>query len=229
MLVVMLIDNKEAFIEQNKYFIYHTASNVCKKRLAWENDDELSIAMIAFNNACDKFSKKKGNFYSFAKVVIKNAIIDYYRKAKNTPYLIFQDSAEENTAFNYIENKISLDEYEKSLENQLRAEEIDLFTKELVQYKLSFSDLVNSSPSHKDTRNTLLNIALLCAKNDEILQHIKTKKLLPIKEIVILTNANRKYLEKWRRYLLALILIISDEKYPFIKSYLNIKVDENEY
>ncbi|KOA18997.1 RNA polymerase sigma factor SigI [Clostridium homopropionicum DSM 5847] len=221
-----ILENRDSFIENNKNFIYGAAYKVCKRKLDWTNDEELSISLIAFNDACDKYSEEKGNFFSFASVIIKNALIDFFRKANNTPYLTFDNSSEDNKE-DYIDYKISIDNYQIETENKKRAEEIALFSQELANYKLSFSALVESSPSHVDTRNNLLNLAIACSKDNNILDYIKNKKLLPIAQIALLTNTKKKYLEKWRRYLLTLILILSTEEYPYIKSYLNIKVGEN--
>jgi RNA polymerase sigma factor len=216
-------NNRNTFIEENKSFIYLATYKVCKRTLDWNNDDELSISLIAFNHACETYQSTKGNFYSYARVLIKNALIDYFRKIKNTPLLVF-DFDGENVEF--IDTKTSLSEFERSLENKNRAEEIALFSKELSVYKLDFNVLINSSPSHIDTRNSLLNLAFSCAGEESIMGYIKEKKLLPVKEITLLTSANRKFIEKWRRYILSLILIISSDEYAYIKSYLNLKVGE---
>lgn len=219
--------NRDKFIEDNKNFIYSTAYKTCKRNLDWTNDDELSIALIAFNNACNTYNEKKGNFFSYTSVLIKNSLIDFFRKSKNIPYLLFDDTNDEINGDSYLDYKASLSQYEIDLENQKRAEEISTFSKELAKYKLSFSDLVKSSPSHIDTRNNLLNLALICSKNDDILKYIKDKHLLPVSQIALLTGTRKKYIEKWRRYLLTLILLISSEEFLYIKSYLNIKVGEN--
>lgn len=216
--------DRNTFIEENKAFIYNTAYNICKRKLSWENDDELSISLIAFNNACNSFKEEKGNFYSYAKVIIKNSLIDYFRKGKNAPLVMFANEDEE---LQYIDVKNSVEQYSVELENKSRTEEIKEFSKELELYKLDFSILVKSSPSHKDTRDSLLNIAFTCAGEETIVNTVKEKKMLPLKEIMLLTGSNRKLLEKWRRYILILILILSSDKYPYIKSYLNIKVGEN--
>lgn len=223
----LISKDRDKFILEHKNFIYGIAHKVCKKNLDWNNDDELSIALIAFNNACDSYSAEKGNFFGYTSVIIKNALIDFFRKAKNTPYLVFDNVSNEVDGEDYIDYKASLNKYEIDLENQKRAEEIALFSKELSKYKLNFMELVQSSPSHIDTRNNLLNVALACSKNEDILEYIKKKKLLPVSQIVLFTNTKKKYIEKWRRYLLTLILILSTKEYPYIKSYLNIKVGEN--
>lgn len=217
--------SRNDFIEENKSFIFSAACRVCKRRLAWENDDELSIALIAFNKACDTYSENKGNFHSYARVLIKNSLIDFFRKSENLPYLVFDSDSEE---MEYVEYKSSMSSYEKQMENSMRAEEIAMFSKELEKYGLNFSILLKSSPSHKDTRNTLLNIAFACIKEETILNSIKLKGTLPVKEILLLTGVNRKLIEKWRRYIIVLIMILSSSDYPYIKSFLNIKVGERD-
>lgn len=219
----LLMNNRNKFIEENKGFIYSIACKISNRKLDWLNDDELSIALIAFNTACDNYNKDKGKFLSYAKVLIKNALIDFFRKSKNTPYLMFQDEEE---VVNYIDNKGALIEFEKEKENLLKAEEIATLCQQLLKYKLSLNDLVQSSPSHIDTRNMLLNIAFKASREDHIISYINNKKNLPIKEIMLLTSTNRKFLEKWRRYILAMILILASDEYPYIRSYFNIKVGE---
>ncbi len=218
------INDKEVFIEENKKFIYNTTSNVCKKKLYWENDDELSIAMIAFNKAYDSYSSVKGNFFSYAKVIIKNALIDYFRNSSSKYYLTFNSEDEKEPD---ITIKNSIKTYELQQENKIRSEELAHLCKELSEYKLSLDDLIKSSPSHKDTKYNLLNIAFLCSKDEAILKQLYKNKLLPVKQICILTGSNKKLIEKWRRYLLSLILILSNKEYCYIKSYLNIKAGDN--
>lgn len=219
-----LNNNRNDFIEKSKKFIYGVAANICRKKLQWENDDELSIALIAFNKACESYVEDKGNFFGYSKVLIKNAIIDHFRKSANNPYLTF---SEEDNQLEYIDVKNSMTNYEIRQENIKRGEEIKLFDDELKKYGLSFEVLAKSSPTHKDTRDKLLNLAFSCANEPSILEHIHKSKTLPVKQICLLTNSNRKLIEKWRRYIFALILIFSNKEYVYIRSYLNMKVGEN--
>jgi RNA polymerase sigma-I factor len=216
-------NNRNTFIERNRDFIYKTTYNICKRSISWQNDDELSIALIAFNKACDNYDESKGDFFSYSRVIIRNSLIDYFRKNGQSPMLIFDD---DDSTLDYIDNKLSLDQFSIEVENSCRSAEIIEFSKVLSSFGLTFDILADSSPSHCDTRSSLLKIAADCSVNDEILGFIKKKKQLPIKQICIYTGANKKTLEKWRRYLLALILILSSNEYPYIKSYLNIKVGD---
>lgn len=218
--------DRDTLIEENKSFIFKTTCRICKRKLDWENDDELSVALVAFNKACDSYKEDKGSLNGYAGVLIKNALIDFFRKEKNTPYLVFDDE-NENDDFEYIDYKNSMYEYQKQKENSIRADEIKLLSIELSKYNLSFSDMVKASPSHRDTRNTLLNIALKCLKEDMVVDTIKQKKQLPVKQIILLTQCSRKIIEKWRKYIMLLIIVLSSNEYPYIKSYLNIKAGEN--
>ena len=217
------LENRSDFIKANKGFVYSTTSKLCKRTLIWENDEELSVALIAFNIACDKYDKTKGNFYGFCKVIIKNSLIDFFRKNKASPNLIF-DSNDSNV--NYIDERNSINNYETEMENKFRIDEINLFSQELSKYKIDFNSLIELSPSHQDTRNNLLNIANLCSKEESILSYLKLKRRLPNKEIVLLTSSNLKLIEKWRVYLISLILILTNPEYVYLKSYLNIKEGE---
>lgn len=217
---VLFLENRSNFVEANKGFIYLTTSKLCKRHLSWENDEELSIALIAFNTACDKYEKTKGNFYGFSKVIIKNALIDFFRRNKTSPNLIFENS---DGNLNYMDERNSINNYETKIENGFRVDEINLFSEELLRYKIDFNSLIDLSPSHKDTRDNLLNVAFLCSREESILSYLKIKKRLPTKEIIILTASNRKLIEKWRIYLISLILIFSNPEYVYLKSYLNIK------
>lgn len=216
--------DREKFINENKSFIYKIASSTCKRKLEWENDDELSIALIAFNKSIDTYNHDKGNFFSYSKMIIKNALIDYFRKQSKITNIYLED--EELISF---EQKSSIEKFEIENENKLRSQEIMLFSNKLKEFGVSFNDLVSNSPKHKDTREELINVAFEVSKNTEIVEKLLKTKQLPIKQICFLTAKKEKFIEKWRRYLVALILILIDEELMYIRSYLNIKVgDEND-
>lgn len=206
-------DDKNNFIKESKLFIYISANSICKKRLQWENDDELSIALIAFDKAIESYSSSRGNFYSYAKIVIRNSLIDYFRIGINNHL-----SLNDEEATNYF--------YEIEKENKLRSEEMEAYTIELTKYSITLEDLVDNSPSHIDAKEKLLDLAFLCSGNEEILCFIKKNKMLPIKKIILLTGIKRKYIEKWRKYLISVILILFNDTYKYMRSYLNISVGE---
>ncbi|WP_461206542.1 sigma-70 family RNA polymerase sigma factor [Clostridium sp. DL1XJH146] len=215
-------ENRNNFIEENKFFIYKTTYRICRRKLDWKNDDELCIALIAFNKACDNYTEKRGTFSSYASTVIRNSLIDYFRKKDTNVHLTYNSN--ENS--DYIDQTNSLNQYKLQNDNELRSQEIKLLNNELNNFKISFTDLVNNSPKHLDTRKNILKLAFLCSKNNEILNLLRSNHKLPIKNIIILTQSKRKFIEKWRKYIIALIIVISNEDYQYIRSYLSLEVGD---
>lgn len=216
------IKDRNLFIEENMEFIYKTASFICKKRLDKNNDEEFSVAIEAFNKACETFSETKGNFFSYAKVVIRNRLIDFFKSSSKAPLLYFDSEESERE----MHNSMSLDKYDMELERSNRIDEINLYRNYLKQYDIDFFTLSKNSPSHKDTRDELLNVAILCTKDAYIKKRLEENKRLPAKEIMKLTGKNRKFIEKWRKYLISLIVILSKDEFMYLKSYLNIRKEE---
>ena len=119
-----------------------------------------------------------------------------------------------------MQTTASLDSYLLELEQRERAYEIERLKKLLPQFGLTLAVLVQNSPRHNDTRDRLKAIALRAAEEDVLVERIYRDKKLPLKEIQLLTGAKRKLLEKWRRYLLSLILIASSEELEGLAEYI---------
>lgn len=122
----------------------------------------------------------------------------------------------------YIENKESIKSYSLTYTSAELAMEIDMFNKELSIYNISIGELTLNSPKHKDTRIYLMKLAIKCVDEEEIFTYIKKNKMLPIKKISELTGAKRKLIERWRKYILTLLLIISSDEYLYLKEYLKL-------
>ena len=204
------LDARNAFIEENKNKIYRYTCFICRRILKWENDDELSIALIAFNSAIDTFDS--GNFSSYAKIVIKNKLIDYFRKnSKHKSCINLDDDIVQNIDFknDSIENKMD------------RAAEIKVLSSLLQGFNISFEILTTNSPKHSDTRNSLIKMCRVLSKNKEIIKLLLNKHTLPIKEILDTYNVSRKTLEKWRRYIIAVLIVFEDDRLENIKSFID--------
>lgn len=198
---------RNEFIDKNRSFIHRYACTICKRYLSWENDDELSVALMAFNSAIDSFTE--GEFEYYSKMLIKRRLIDYFRKNNRTDIpldsSIFQETLQ----------------YENSMDEKLdRAQQVNFFKDILAQFKIDISDLVKNSPKHKDTREKLINTAIEISKAESIVNQLFKNKLLPIKEIQLLTGISRRMLEEWRKYIIALIIIFSDKRLESIKDFI---------
>lgn len=211
---------REELISNYKNFIHKYTSSICQRKLSWDNDDELSIALIAFNKAIDKFNPGQSkNFLSFAKIIIKNSLIDYYRH-ENKFHLLTLDEANLEKPVSAAEVAASWDSYYQEIENRNRAYEIQRFCEILEQFGLNLEILVRYSPRHKDTRESLKKIARIISSEKEIVKKIYQFKKLPLKEIQLKTGAQRGFLDKWRKYLLSLILILTHEEIDSLAEYV---------
>ena len=63
-------------------FIKSETAKYLKRPLIEENDDELSIAMIAFHEAIRGYAKGRGAFLPFASMLIKSRLTDHMRREK---------------------------------------------------------------------------------------------------------------------------------------------------
>jgi RNA polymerase sigma factor len=197
-------------------------SSVCK-RYIYETDDEFSIGLIAFNEAIEKYSAEKGSsVLSFAEVIIKRRVIDYIRKQTKNQHVsidLTYSSFEEESAGMVIVNELSLEEYKKKSDEEIRKEEIIQFQTLLTSFDLSFSDLVENSPKHADARENAIKVAKLLVENRELMDSLYEKKRLPIKQLEKMVNVSRKTIERNRKYIIAIALILSSD-YVYLNDYL---------
>jgi RNA polymerase sigma factor len=209
-------------IDAYKPFIAKTVSSVCK-RYIYETDDEFSIGLIAFNEAIEKYSPERGSsLLSFSEVLIKRRVIDYIRKQTKNQHIsldLSYSSLEEESTGSLIVNELSLDDYQKKTDEELRKEEIIHFQALLTTFELSFSDLLVNSPKHSDARTNAILVAKLLVENAELKKFLFDKKRLPIKELENMVEVSRKTIERNRKYIIAIALILSSD-YVFMKDYL---------
>lgn len=224
---VLLIQQGDRFllndiIDSYKPFIAKTVSSVCK-RYIYETDDEFSIGLIAFNEAIEKYSPERGSsLLSFSEVLIKRRVIDYIRKQTKFQYISLDITGvhyEEESPGNVIVNELSLDDYHKKTDEQLRKEEIIHFQNLLSTFDLSFSDLVENSPKHADARKNAIIAAKMLVEDKELKNLLFEKKRLPIKQLEQMVNVSRKTIERNRKYIIAIALILSSD-YVYMKDYL---------
>jgi RNA polymerase sigma factor len=209
-------------IDSYKPFIAKNVSAVCK-RYIYETDDEFSIGLIAFNEAIEKYSPERGSsLLSFAEVIIKRRVIDYIRKQTKDQHVsidLTYSSFEDESAGMVIVNELSLEEYKKKSDDELRRDEIIRFQELLNTFDLSFSDLVENSPKHADARENAILVARQLVGNEELKSFLIEKKRLPIKQLEKMVNVSRKTIERNRKYIIAIALILSSD-YVYLNDYL---------
>lgn len=224
---VLLIQQGNQFlldelIDSYKPFIAKAVSSVCK-RYIHETDDEFSIGLIAFNEAIDKYLPERGSsLLSFAEILIKRRVIDYIRKQTKNQHISFDFnniSQEDESPGTIIVNELSFEEYKKKTEDEFRKEEIIHFQQLLQTFDLSFSELVENSPKHADARKSAIQVAKTLVDHKELLDQLHEKKRLPIKQLESMVSVSRKTIERNRKYIIAMALILTSD-YIYLKDYI---------
>lgn len=94
------IENLDQLINQHMAFLIRTVSNFTGKYVSIENDDEFSIALIAFTEAVKKYDEDRGNFLGFAKLVIESRLKTYLgKKRKESSEVSLEAMQEEGIDF----------------------------------------------------------------------------------------------------------------------------------
>jgi RNA polymerase sigma factor len=212
----------EQLLQQNERFIVKCAYSVTHKYLQ-KSDDEWSIAMFGFTQAVEGYQLDKGSFYSFADLVIRRKLIDFYREQRKYDAevlvnpIVFdteQDSDDDNSAVLNAVAKQLVKEEDTSVKL-----EIEAIHGVLSNYGFSFFDLVDCSPKTAKTKACCAKAVAYMLQNPLLIQDLRERKMLSIKIIEKNAKVPRKLLERYRKYIITTVEILSGE-YPLIAEYL---------
>jgi RNA polymerase sigma factor len=225
---------REDFLENCRPFVFKTACRISKRVLEWGRDDELAIALIAFNEAIDRYKAESGvPFLAYARMVMGSRLTDHYRKeSRNNQSSV--PLPPNGVVAGGLEYAKSWEVYWEEKAAREREEEIKDFSALLESYGVTFEDLVKCSPRHRDTRQNLMRAAWSLVEESALLEELRHKKKLPLTELEKNTGIRRKNLERGRKYIIAMALLISRrDEFLYLSSYLRIpsgfKEDTNEF
>jgi RNA polymerase sigma factor len=198
---------REKLIEHYRPFILNEAQRVCRRSLKWGSDDELSVALIAFNEAIDAYRKSEGSFNSLSGLVIKRRLIDYFRQSGKESDIPDSDNLAEKAAF------------EEDWERSERETEIERFGQILSDFNLSFELVAENQPRHRQTRERLRRAALVLAGDRDLLEHLYSSGNLPKGRLCELAGVTPRMLDRGRAYVIALALLLSKDDLPHLQAY----------
>ena len=209
-------DARESLIKEYSNFICSCASKAAG-RFVDKSDDIYSEALIAFDNALTSYDRSKGNFNSFAKIVIHNRINDYLKKQNRHCNVVpFGSLAVQNDNGEYVD----FDPEDKNAEISDTAIEIFSLKQELKIFDIDFFDLPSASPKSAKTRKACIEIVKYITGNQSLLDSFYKSKTLPVKAILSDLNVNKKIPERHRKYIIMGVLI-TEGKYEVLLSYLD--------
>lgn len=190
------------FIKDYTPFIIKTVSTLKGQYLDLENDEEYSVALMAFNEAMEKYNYEKGAFLNFAKIVIESRVKNYWISIKKHQH-------------------VDLDDVPVVIEdnNEDLVHEIKEFEKTLLLFDLDFETLIEVAPKHSDTRKRAISIASKTSQNKTFVNHIYEKKRLPITLMSKAYDVSIKIIKKSKVFILSTVIIF-DKKLKLIQEWL---------
>lgn len=219
---------REALLLKNMEFVKRVGSKVCGRRLD-NHDDEMSICLIAFNQALDSYKHETNvPFKSYASVVIRNKLIDYIRKEnrhKHLPLEITNDNFEEDT-YSPAEIQEAVKIFQIQSDEALRKQEIIQLSDILQKFAITWDDLIKYCPKHQRKRSLCIKAAAILANDDDLWEYFWRNKMLPIKKLTEELDVSRKTVERSRKYIAATaILIRFKEEFTLLYDYIKDELE----
>ena len=214
-------------IEKNKKFIITSAWKTVNHYVT-ESDDEWSVALIAFHEAVLSYEEEKGNFHSFAALVIRRRLLDYLRTEARHAGEIAVELA-------VLSGDISSEEDMSPLELEIKKREVALSEEAAADGQgpgmgtVTVKDEIEAvqkllghygSPKAEKTKRKCADAVAALLKDPALFQKMRETGNLPIKEISERAGVMRKILERHRKYIIAAAEILNGE-YPLLAEYMN--------
>lgn len=226
------MEYRNLFIKESKSFIRASAVKTIH-RFVTEQDDEWSVALIAFNEAIEKYEPGKGRFSSFAELVIKRRLTDElrneYRRKTEIPtepeaFDGDRDSLQEGlTADSEVHFRVAdqaLQNHASVQRQKSAADEIEAVKELLERYGFSFFDLADSSPKTEKTKMACAKLVNEILADEALFLKMRESKTLPMQELLKRTGVKKKVAERHRRYIIAAAEILNGE-YPLLAEYMS--------
>jgi len=208
MLECVLIDldvnkntNVNELIEKHMPFIIKSISDVTGRYVSCENDEELSVGLLGFHEAIERYDNEKGHFLSFAKLVIGSRIKNYLKGENRHHHSSLEDLLDKG-----LEIK---DEYlEQKEDNGVLLEQINRLKEEISSFGFTLEELADEAPKQQATRKNAISLSEEISKEEEFTSFMYVKKRLPIKRIVIKFSVTEKVVKRSKKFIISVVIII---------------------
>lgn len=188
-------------IEKHMPFIIKSISDVTGRYVSCENDEELSVGLLGFHEAIERYDNEKGHFLSFAKLVIGSRIKNYL-KGENR----HQHSSLDELVDKGLDIK---DEYfEPKEDNSILIDEINKLKNEISSFGFTFEDLVSEAPKQQATRKNAIILSEEISREEEFISFMYLKRRLPIKRIVLKFSVTEKVVKRSKKFIISVVIII---------------------
>ncbi len=211
--VVELRSNKDEkgisdLIEQYKPYIIRIVSNTKRSYVEIDNDEELSIGLMAFYEAIERYEPDKGKFLSYAAIVIESRVKSYILNEKKHYHQNIESIEEPASQKMSIEEKYEI------------VNEIEVFERTLGLFKITLDQLTDQAPKHIDTRKNAVDISVKTSHEKDLIQFFYSKFRLPITKIAERFLVSIKVIKGSKSFIIACIIILT-KNLEALKEWLN--------
>lgn len=202
--------------------ILRIASRVVGRYVRKGQDEEISVALIAFDEAIRAFDSDRGRgFTRFAEQVIRRRLVDHYRRTKNheVVFSVLEEEDDQGVTFVPALTQAAMAQHAEQTEADERREEILAYGEALRRYGISFAELSRISPKHEDSRRSAMMVAHRVAEDATLSARLRERGELPLKELEQMVSLSRKTLERQRRYIIAVAVLLMGD-FPHLGEYV---------
>jgi RNA polymerase sigma factor len=215
---------REQFIMDNVPFIKRVVRQVTHSFFV-EQEDEYGIALEAFNQAINHY-KTSGEvlFESYARLVIKNRLLDWIRRQKQSPAMLSLSDCDSEEGIALAERLADpkSNQFQQNLEFEEAMVQLQL---QMQLFGLNLTGLTDKFPRHQDSRLRCIRIARQLSEESALYQNLMQTRRLPCAELARRSKVPLKTIEKNRANIILLTLLMHSDLH-MINSY--IKVFEKE-
>ena len=211
----------DVFIRTYMPFIKAETAKFLRRPPVEGHDDELSIAMIAFHEAICGYSSARGTFFKYAAMLIKSRLIDYHRKEQRHSKVISLETPAGDDEEKALGDTLSdgKDHSEEMTVREATRKEIEELTEQMKEFGVSLTDVSDNCPKQERTLNACRKALNYARENPEIFEELLRTKRLPAARLCQGSGAERKTMERHRKYMVALLLIYTNG-YEIIRGHL---------
>ncbi len=208
----------ESLLNDYRPFIASSASRITGKFID-EHDDEMSIAIIAFSEAVERYQPELGNFIAFVNQVIRSRILDDIRRKKQLLQTTDLDEVE-----GWQSSKAGDQVKRGGFDDPVKLE-MDSLNETLEAYGIDLMDLAERSPRHRSTKLNCAAVVRCILEHPAILDELKRSKQMPARSIEKCIAVPVKFIERNRKYIVCLVEILSGE-YVYLTEYIRFVKEE---
>lgn len=196
------IENIDNLIKANKAFIIKTTANTIGRYVQVENDEAFSIALSAFAESVEKYDENRGNFFSFARLVMESRLKTFLIKEnKQVKAQSIEDLGDEG---------IEIPDPMSRERNDL-CDEIDLYREELLKFGLTLEKLATVAPKHRDARENAKEIGAIAGRDKPTVELTYKKKKLPIRAVAKVARATERVVQRNKTFILGTLIVFANE------------------